>query len=84
MITANELKTRGIKAIEEQLHDRPEVVISVRGKIKYVAMTVEQYELMRQAEIEVAYQNSLGDIQSGKYVTETPEEHMNRLWSEND
>ena len=84
MITANELKIKGVKAIEDGLKDRPEVAISVRGRVKYVAMTVEQYEQMRVAELEMAYQAVIQDINSGKFVTETAEEHMNRLWKDKD
>jgi len=69
MITANDLKTRGIKAIEEQLIDQPEVAITVRGKVKYVAMTVEQYEIMRLAELDAAYRQSIEDIAAGRYTT---------------
>jgi hypothetical protein len=82
MITANELKIRGIKAIEDQLKDQPEVAITVRGRVKYVAMTVEQYEIMREAELFSAYQHSLEDIKAGRYTTESGEEHIERLWKE--
>ena len=47
MITANELKTQGVKAIEKGLKKNKEVGISVRGKLKYVTMTIEQYEQIR-------------------------------------
>ncbi len=80
MITANDLKVRGVKAIEEELENSPEVAITVRGKVKYVAMTVEQYDVMRTAEIKTAYQNVISDIENGNYVAETAEEHIERLW----
>ncbi len=82
MITANELKIRGIKAIEDQLKDQPEVAITVRGKVKYVAMTVEQYEIMREAELVSAYQQCLEDIKAGRYTIESAEEHIGRVWKE--
>ena len=37
-ITANELKTKGISAIESQLKQYPEAIISVRGKQRFVVM----------------------------------------------
>ena len=40
-ISANELKTRGVAAIETALADEPEATISVRGKVRYVVMPVE-------------------------------------------
>ena len=78
MITANELKTKGIKAIEEQLAQTPEAAITVHGKVKYVAMTVEQFDKMRMAELEVAYMLCKKDIEDGNYTTSL-EEHFAEL-----
>ena len=78
MITANELKTKGIKAIEEQLAQTPEAAITVHGKVKYVAMTIEQYDKMRLAELEVAYMLCKKDIEDGNYSTSL-EEHFAAL-----
>jgi hypothetical protein len=80
MITANELKTKGIKAIEEQLAQTPEAAITVHGKVKYVAMTVEKYDEMRLAELEVAYLQCKKDIEEGNFTIETAEQHIERLW----
>ncbi len=78
MITANELKIKGVKAIEDGLKDQPEVAISVRGKVKYVAMSVEQYEQMRVAELEVAYQQVMEDVREGRYTTSL-DEHFKEI-----
>jgi len=78
MITANELKTKGIKAIEQQLAQTPEAAITVHGKVKYVAMTVEQFDKMRLAELEVAYMLCKKDIEQGNYTTSL-EEHFKEL-----
>lgn len=69
MITANELKTKGIKAIDQGLKGRKETAISVRGQIKYVVMTVEQFDTMREAELEIAYQEMKKDLKNKKYHT---------------
>lgn len=82
MITANDLKTKGIKAIQDQLSETPEVIISVRGKVKYVVMTVEQFDKMRLAELEVAYMLCKKDIEEANYTIETAKEHTDRLWAE--
>ena len=37
MISANDLKVKGVKAIEEALSDQPEAALTVRGQVKYVA-----------------------------------------------
>lgn len=51
-IPANELKTRGVTAIEQALVDSTEAVVSVRGKGKYVVMSFEQYCHLRTYELE--------------------------------
>ena len=79
MITANDLKTRGIKAIEENLNGHNEVGITVHGRVKYIAMTVEQYDQMRAAELDAAYAQVMNDIDQGKYTIETVDEHIARL-----
>jgi len=38
IITANQLKTKGISVIESKLTDKKELIITVRGKEKYVIM----------------------------------------------
>lgn len=82
MITANELKVRGVKAIEEELEHRDEVGITVRGKIKYVVMSVEEYDRKRAAELDLALKEVQEDIKNGDYVKETAEEHLDRLWND--
>gem|GEM_PF-7053616 len=38
MLTANEIKTRGVKAIADALEKRDRVPITVRGKVKYASV----------------------------------------------
>lgn len=84
MITANEIKTRGVKAIEESLKDRDLAPISVRGKTKYVVMKVETYDEYRAMELEQAYNEVMEDIKKGDYIEESAEEHIKRTWPEKD
>lgn len=53
-IAANELKTRGVASISEQLADAPEAIITVRGKKRYVVMEMEHYQYLRECELEAA------------------------------
>ena len=53
-VVANDLKTKGIKAIEEALLLQPEVSLSVRGQVKYVVMSQEHYHYLRECELEAA------------------------------
>jgi len=41
IIAANELKTRGVSSISEQLAEEPEAFITVRGKKRYVVMDIK-------------------------------------------
>ena len=78
-VVANDLKTKGIKAIEDALVDQLEAPVSVRGHIKYVVMSQEQYQYLRECELEAALAESKSDIASGKYVKATVAEHIKRL-----
>ena len=78
MITANELKTQGVKAIEKGLKKNKEVGISVRGKLKYVTMTIEQFEQIRLLELDNAYAEDKRDIEAGKYHTSV-EKHFREI-----
>jgi len=80
MITANDIKIRGVKAIEEGLKKDDRLSITVRGEVRYVVLTTEYYEQLRLAELEVSYQAAMQDIEKGNYKIETAEEHLNRLW----
>jgi hypothetical protein len=79
VLTANDLKTRGIAAIEESLTGRPEAVISVRGKERYVVMEVAQYHYLRECELDAALAQSRQDVAEGRYVVETAQAHVQRM-----
>lgn len=80
MITANDIKTRGVKAIEDGLSQDDRLSITVRGRVKYVVLKAEDYESLRLAEMEMAYQQVVKDIEKEEYTIETADQHMNRLW----
>lgn len=79
-ITANDLKTRGIAAIEELLGDgRTEAVVSVRGADRYVVMELAHYQHLRECELEAALAESRADIAASRFVVESPQAHLARL-----
>jgi hypothetical protein len=79
-ITANDLKTRGIAAIEASLTGgRTEAVVSVRGADRYVVMELEQYQHLRECELEAALAESRDDITAGRFATESPAKHVARV-----
>ena len=65
-IVANELKTRGLGAIDDALKHDSEAIITVRGKSKYVAVSMDRYNYLRECELETALQEALEDIKAGK------------------
>ncbi|MBP8293418.1 MAG: type II toxin-antitoxin system prevent-host-death family antitoxin, partial [Caldilineaceae bacterium] len=82
VITANDLKTKGISDIERILQDEQEVVISVRGKPRYVVMDIAQYDFLRECEIAAAWSQVRDDIAAGRYREESADAHMARLHGE--
>jgi len=79
-LTANELKTRGISSLEEGLKDSPELMITVRGKEKYVVLDIEHYHHLREIELEAALLESRQDITNNKAVQESAEAHVQRIF----
>lgn len=78
-LTANDIKTRGVAAIEATLAHQPEAVISVRGKDRFVVMEVAQYHYLRECELDAALAQSQADVAAGRYLVESAPQHMARL-----
>ncbi len=78
-ISANDLKTKGIGAIEQALIEQSEASVSVRGQVKYVVMSQAQYQYLRECELEAALAESRADIDAGRFVAESVAEHLNRI-----
>ncbi|WP_038250980.1 type II toxin-antitoxin system Phd/YefM family antitoxin [Ghiorsea bivora] len=79
-LTANELKTRGISSLEEGLKDSPELMITVRGKEKYVVLDIEYYHQLREVELEAALLESRQDITDNKATQESAEAHVQHIF----
>jgi PHD/YefM family antitoxin component YafN of YafNO toxin-antitoxin module len=78
-LTANDLKTKGIAAIEAVLTERQEAIVSVRGKDRFVVMEIEQYHYLRECELEAALAETRADIKAGCFVKESPAAHVKRV-----
>lgn len=78
-ITANELKTKGMSAVESCLQENEEAIISVRGQDKYVVMDIEKYSRLREYELEIALLEAKADIEAGRYSTGTVADHMKQV-----
>lgn len=82
VVTANDLKTKGVSSVESLLATEKEVVISVRGEPRYVIMDIAQYDHLRECEIEAAWLQTQADIAAGNYRRESAEEHIARISAE--
>lgn len=75
-ISANDLKTKGIAAIEAALGEAPEAIISVRGKDKFVVMDMAHYHYLRECELDAAIAETKADLAAGRFTTESVDEHL--------
>jgi len=79
ILSANDLKTKGISFVEKLIRKYNEVFITVRGKKKFVILPIEEYEKLREAELEKIIREAEEDYKKGRYIKETAEEHFKRL-----
>jgi len=80
-LTANDLKTKGIAAIESALAEHSEAIVSVRGKERFVVMDVAQYHYLRECELEAALAETRADLAAGRFTELSPEDHLARVKS---
>jgi predicted transcriptional regulator len=78
-LTANDLKTKGVAAIEAVLAERLEAIVSVRGKDRFVVMEIAQYHYLRECELEAALAETRADIKAARFVKESPAAHVKRV-----
>jgi hypothetical protein len=79
VVEANDLKSKGIKAIEEALQGQLEACVIEGGEVKYVVMDQQQYQYLRQCELVAALAESKTDLGRGHVVKETVAQHMKRI-----
>ena len=76
IISANDLKIRGVDVIDEALQNQTEVAITDRGVEKYIVMSNERYQYLRECELEVALAESKVDLEADSYVRESVTQHL--------
>lgn len=79
VISANEVKKRGVSIFDEMLDKFNEVIINFRGKKKYVVIDYERYQGFREYELEKAYNEVMADIENGDYRVCSAKEHIEKL-----
>jgi prevent-host-death family protein len=82
VLTANDLKTKGVSDIERLLQDAQEVVISVRGLPRYVVMDIAHYDFLRECELLAAWAQTRADLAAGRYRRESADAHVARIQDE--
>lgn len=78
-VTAVELKQRGVSALDPALTENDEVIITVRGKGRYVVMKMETYARLREAELDQAVLEARADYAAGCIADDSIEAHLKRL-----
>lgn len=78
-INANDIKTKGIAAIEAALTDQTEATISVRGKNRFVIMNLSHYQYLRECELVAALAETRADLAAGRFIEESADEHIRRI-----
>ncbi len=79
LISASEVKTKGVSFIGKLIEKRKEVFITVRGKKKFAVLPIEEYERLKEAELDRLILEVEKDYEEGRYTKETAEEHFKRL-----
>ncbi len=82
VLTADELRTKGVSGIEQRLQNEQEVVITVRGKPRFVVMEIARYKDLRERELEVAWVQTREDIAAGRFRQEAVADHIARIQTE--
>ncbi len=78
-ISAAELKRCGVSALAPTLAADGDAVITVRGKAKYVVMSIDTYSRLREAELDLALREARADYAAGRVADDSIASHMKRL-----
>ncbi len=78
-LVAGEIKRRGVSAFAAALMDEDEAIITVRGQSKYVVMTVQKYNELRESELAQAVREARADYEAGRITDRSVADHMQRI-----
>ena len=79
IVSANEVKTKGVSMFDTLLDKFDELIINVRGKNKYVVLDIERYKELRANELDLAYLETIKELEEGHYVKQSAKEHIDEL-----
>jgi len=78
-INANDVKTKGVSLFANMLEKFDELIINVRGKEKFVVLDIERYRELRANELDLAYLQTMREIEEGKCKKQSAKEHLAEL-----
>jgi PHD/YefM family antitoxin component YafN of YafNO toxin-antitoxin module len=79
IVTAQELKTRGMSVLSAKTRKFSETFITIRGEKSFVVLTIDQYNYLRECELEAALKESEADLAAGKFAVKSLEDHIKDL-----
>ncbi len=79
LVTAQELKTKGMAVLGKKTRNFSETFITIRGEKSFVVLTMEQYNYLRECELEAALNESKADLANGKFKVKSVEGHIKDL-----
>lgn len=79
IVSANDIKTKGVTLLDKLFESVSEVIINVRGKNKYVVIDIERYKQLRELELDRLYDETMQEIKEGRFKTQSVEEHLSEL-----
>jgi len=79
VVNANEIKRHGVSLFDKLFEKVDDIIISVRGKKKYVVIDYEEYKKYREYQLDKAYEEVMEDIKNGNYKVVSAEEHIEEL-----
>ena len=79
IVSANDIKTKGVSLLDKLFESVSEVIINVRGKNKYVVIDIERYKNLRTLELDRLYDETMQEIKEGRFKTQSVKEHLSEL-----
>lgn len=84
---ANSILLRPIQRLSRTLRisvparvlSQPEASVSVRGQVKYIAMSQQQYQYLRECDLQAALAESKADLAQERFVKGAVAQHIKRL-----
>ena len=78
-VIAGEVKKRGVSALAHALEKDDAAVITVRGQSRYVVVTMEKYNQLRESELAQAVREARADYDAGRISDRSVADHMRRM-----